>query len=225
MAIITASPWKRIKPALIDVFTKVGADQITSPGGVHLPFETPEWIAQWRDRRVEFIHPGQGYGLFLKITNIVGLGWDDITYESLDTGIMAGLPASGVIDVFETTSGIRKFKLQAQVVCDEESDDLSAADVVERLRDRMWFNSSIQQLLAVNVAIVDIGNARDMMTTIGKKRMSVVNLDFDFAACVISTDPIPTGYIEHVILTSHEQAGGVDVDASLRMIAELLPPA
>lgn len=219
------SPWIDIKKTLIEVFTNVAVDQITSPGGIHLPFETPAWMAEWKDRRVSFIHPGQGHALYLKITSVIGRGWDDWTYPEKDTGLAAGEAATGVIDVFETVSGMRRFTLQAQDWSIEETDEVSSFNVIERLRSRMEYNSSRQRLLASNIDFTDVGASRDMTATIDKKRFSITALDFTFTACVIETDPIPTGYFTHVILTSHEQAGGVDVQPSLRMINETLPPA
>jgi hypothetical protein len=221
----TASPWATIRPALIDVFTFCAADQILSPGEVSRPFETPLWAAEWKDRRVSFIHPGQGHALYLKINTIVGRGWDDYAWTSLDTGLAAGLPATGLFDVFEVSSGYRRFTLQAQSWCLEDTEELTSSDIIERIRTRMYWERNIQSLLGANVSCDDILASRDMTATIDKKRFSITALDFVFTACVIETDPIPTGWIEHVILTSHEQVGGIDVAASLRMIAEELPPA
>ena len=220
-----ASPWKAIRPVLIDVFTEAAADQIVSAGGMNLPFETPVWAAQWKDRRVTFIHPGQGHALYLKIGTIVGRGWDDHTFEMLDTGLAVGLPATGIQNVFEVTSGLRKFTLQAQDWCLEESEDRNSSDIIERLRSRLDWGRLRQKFLDVNVDLTDTLGSRDMTATIDRKRFSITAIDFVFTACVIETDPIPTGWIEHAIITSHEQAGGVDVKASLRMIAEELPPA
>ncbi len=215
-----ASPWKAIRVGLIDVFTFCAADQITSPGGVHLPFETPAWAAEWKDRRVTMIHPGQGMALYLKINTIVGRGWDDYTWEELDTGLVQGKAATNETDVYEVSSGLRRFTLQAQCWSIEESDDFNSSDVIERIRTRMYWERNIQRLLECNVDCSDILNSRDMTATIDKKRFSVTALDFVFTACVVETDPIPTGWIEHVIVTSHEQAGGDDVTSSLRMIEE-----
>lgn len=220
----TASPWARMRPVLIDVFTECATDQITSPGGVHLPFETPAFSAEWKDTRVNFIHPLQGFALYLKILTVVGRGWDDYSWEMLDTGLAAGKPATNVFDVFEVSSGMRRFTLQAQIWCPVESDEVNAGDIAERIRTRMYWERNIQALLAVNIDPTDILQARDTSAVMDRKHWGIVSMDFIFTACVIETDPIPTGWIEHVILTSHEQEGGVDVAASLRMIDETLPP-
>ncbi len=221
----TASPWTAIRLGLIDVFTFCAADQILSPGEISLPFETPLWSAEWRDRRRTMIHPGQGHALYLKINTIVGNGWDDYSWETLDTGLAKGAVATGITDTFEVSSGLRRFTLQAQSWCLEETEDLNSADIIERIRTRMYWERNIQRLLDVNVDCSDILPSRDMARKIDGKTFSITALDFVFTACVIETDPIPTGWIEHVILTSHEQEGGVDVPASLRMIEEELPPA
>lgn len=219
---MSASPWKAIRLGLIDVFTFCAADQITSPGGIHLPFETPAWSAEWKDRRITMIHPGQGFALYLKINTITGRGWDDYAWEMLDTGLVAGEAPTGIFDSYEVSSGLRRFTLQAQCWSLEETDDHNSSDIIERLRTRMYWQRNIDKLLEVNVDCSDILNSRDMTATIDRKRFSITALDFVFTACVVETDPIPTGYIEHVIITSHEQAGGEDVQPSLRMIEEEL---
>lgn len=218
------SPWIEIRKALLDCFTRCAVDQITSEGGINLPFETPEWVAEWKERRAEFIHPLQRHALYLKITSISSKGWDDQAHEEVDTGLVQGKPATGITDVFETLSGIRRITLQVQSWCLEETDELSSINIIERLRTFVDYNSTRQRLLAANIDFTNMGPSRDMTATVKGKRYSITAADFVFSACVIETDTIPTGYIERIILTSHEQAGGEDVHSVLRMIEETLPP-
>lgn len=218
------SPWIDIRKAFIEVFSAVAVDQITSEGGVNLPFETPEWRAEWKERRAEFIHPLQGHALYLKIGSIVGRGWDDWSFDEQDTGLVAGKEATGNVDVFQTVSGLRRITLQIQSWCLEESDEISSINIIERLRTHLEFDSSRQRLLAANIDFTDFGPSRDMTATVKGKRYSITAAELVFNACVIETDTIPTGYFSRIILTSHEQAGGEDVRSVLRMIEETLPP-
>jgi hypothetical protein len=221
---LAPSPWRDIRAALIEVFTKAAVDQITSEGGVHLPFETPAWAAEWKDRKVSFIHPLQGHALYLKVTTVVGRGWDESAFREFDTGLIAGNEASGETDVYEATSGLRRFTVQVQSYSLFETEELSSFDIIQRVCSRLDKYSSRQRLLEANVDLTDVGPTRDMTATVDKKRVSVTSVDFTFTACVIDIDPIPVGYFDRIILTSHEQADGEDATSSLRMIEETLPP-
>lgn len=217
--------WSTIKPAILSLLTDVAVDQITSAGGVHELLKTPKWNAEWGARRVQFIHPLQKQALYAKVTSCVAVGWDDTAFVELDTGLAVGLPASGITDVFEQTSGLRKFVLNLQSWVLEEDDERWAIAVLERVRTYTDFTSSRARLLAVNVDLTDCGPSRDISKTIDKKVWSIGSMDITLTACVNAVDPIPVGWIERVILTSHEQeADGIDVDANLRMVAEVLPP-
>lgn len=226
--------WKQILPVLIEVFTRCAVTQVTSPGGVHKPLETPPWSAEWKERSATFVHPLVKARLELQITSVVGVGNDDSRKEELDTGVVAGEAAglppeeivpSGQTDLFETVVGLRRFVVQAQAWVPENTDSWSAHHIIERLRTRMDFDSSRQSLLAVNVDFTDVGASRPMNARKDGKLWSVVSIDFTFTAGINETDPIPLGWIERIVLSSHEQhAPGNEVSASLRMIEETLPP-
>lgn len=218
-------PWTIIRPAILDLLTDVAVDQITSAGGVHVPLKTPKWNAEWGARRVQFIHPLQRQALYAKVTTCTAIGWDDNAFIAKDTGLAVGKPATGLTDVYQETAGLRKFNLNVQSWVLEEEDGLWCMETLERLRTYLDFESSRARLLAVNVDLTDVGASRDISKTIDKKVWSIGSMDITMTACVNNTDPIPIGWIERIILTSHEQeANGVDVDPDLRMINERLPP-
>lgn len=226
--------WKQIMPVLIRLFTRCAVRQVTSPGGVHKPLETPPWSAEWKERSATFVHPIIQARLELQITSCVGVGNDMVEKTELDTGVVAGnaegLPPeqivpSGATDLYDVVSGLRRFVVQAQAWVPQNTDSWSAHEVIERLRTRMDFDSTRRELLDVNVDFTDVGASRAMPARKDGKLWSVVSLDFTFTAAINETDPIPVGWIERIILSSHEQhAPGEEVSASLRMNDEMLPP-
>lgn len=217
--------WSTIKPVLIAAFTRCAImKQITSPGGVHEPLKTPAFEAEWKERARKAINPLYNFALYIQITSCVGVGGDDLSYAEQDTGIAAGEAASNVTDVFETLSGLRRFVLQVQAHSLENTDALDGHTIIERIRTRLDGSGPRAMLLDANIDFTDVGASRDMTMTKDGKRWSVVSCDFTFTAAINETDPIPVGWIEQVIMTSHEQNAGIDVQASLRMIEETLPP-
>ncbi len=221
--------WEQIVPEVLAVFSAVGIRQRYAPGGSFnnplFNHRFPEWKAAWKDRRfaAQSINPAIGAQLLIKLTSITTLGWDESAYGLLDTGLAVGEEATGVEDVFQTQSGNRVFIIQAQFWTTEEMDTLNGMLLMERLKTRMDANYARSRLLAVNVDFADVTNSRDMTTTIDGVQWSVVSADFSFGAVILETEPNTVGYIERVIMTSHEQNGGTDVQASLRQINETLP--
>lgn len=217
--------WSTVRPVLLALFSDIAVDQIKSPGKVHLPLETPKWNAAWKDRSLPFIHPIQKVALYLKITSSVGVGWDENDYVVMDTGVAAGKAATGRTNVFQVVSGQRRFTLNAQAWVLAEEDGFFAHSVLDRVRTRSDMESSRARLLAVNVDLTDCSAIRDMTATHEKRAFNIASCDFTMNAAINDVDPIPTGWIERVILTSHEQdAPGHDVPDSLRTIEEVLPP-
>lgn len=221
--------WEQIIPEVLSVFSAVGIRQKYAPGGSFnnplFNHRFPEWKAAWKDRREgsNFINPGHGAQLLIKLTSIVTLGWDETVYAMLDTGAAVGEPETGAQDVFQTLSGNRKFTIQAQFWVTQESDLLSGMLLMERLKTRMDASYARSRLLAVNVDFTDVTNSRDMTTEVDGIQWSVVSADFTFSAVILETEPNEVGYIERVIMSSHEQHGNQDVQASLRQINETLP--
>jgi hypothetical protein len=216
-------PWETIKPVLLAVITDLAVDQVTSAGGVFEPLKTPKWNAEWGTRKASYVHAIQKQSLYLKITSCVPIGGDDILWEELDTGVVAGDDASGEFDVYQTTTGLRRFVLNLQSWVAEDSDDMSSIATLERLRVRLDFESTREIFRDADLDLTDYSAVRDISKVIDKKMWSIATMDLTFTACVKNTNPKPTGYIERVIITSHENVADVEVDPDLRMIEEHLP--
>lgn len=217
--------WERIIPELLSIFSNIGLKQIYAPGRVFTQ-NFPEWKAAWKDRKEssDYIDPRQGAKLTIKFTSTVQMGWDDWNWEEFDTGLIIGEPATGKTDLYQTASGMRKFTINAQFMTTEETDQRNAHTLMEQLQTRMGLDYALQRLLAVNVDYSEAGVTRDMTKTMNGHRWCIASCDFTFVAGIIQTEPNPTGWIATVIMSSHEQNNGVDVQASLRQINERLPP-
>lgn len=216
-------PWKTIKPVILAAVTDVAVDQVTSPGGIFEPLKTPKWNAEWVGRSVSYIHPQQRQALYLRVTSSGPIGWDDVAWELLDTGTVAGGDPSGVEDVFQTVRGLRRIIVNVQAWVAEDTDDLSAFHTLERVRTMLDMESTRSRFLEVELDFTDSSEVRDISKTIDKRMWSIASLDLTFHVATTATDPTPTGYIERVIVTSHENTAGVDVDPDLRMVEEHLP--
>lgn len=218
--------WETVLPGLLNLFSAVSVKQVTAPGGV-FDHQYPEWRAAWKDRKEssDFIHPHHHFQMLLKMTTCQAVGPVEKYYEMVDTGLAVGLPATGEQNLFELLGTYRKFTIQAQVWTTEETDDVLAMPILDRAATRLNGEWAQQRLIALNVDLTDTYAIRDLTRTIDGHQWSIASLDFLFTACLISVEPDPVGWIEKVVLTSHEQVSpGVDVSASLRMVNEQLPP-
>lgn len=186
--------WDEINPALVSLFTSLAVDQPAPTP----PAQTPDWQAAWGERRREFVHPGQRQELLLKVTSCVSVGEDESRTDYDDEAE----------DVFETITGNRRFVLQVQARVLEHEDDLWAMQTLERLRTRLQWRSSLDALLAVNVALVEVRQAIKASATYDKRVWSIANMDVVLASSVNDANPIPVGWIEHVNLEA--KIRGVD---------------
>lgn len=190
--------WSTICPALINLFTTLALPDGTDP---------PDgWSAKWKERNHanDFHHPEVKYSLYLKVTNVSGVGEDERRYA------MAPLDPEdeeSEEDLFETIYGNRRFTLQVQAHVLEHEDDIWAMQVLEQIRTRLARSSSHNALLAVNVALREVRPAVKATVTHDKRRVSVGVLDVMLGARVSDTDPIPVGWIEHLNLESKFNSG------------------
>lgn len=216
-------PWQTIKPVILAVVTDVAVDQVTSPGGIFEPLKTPKWNAEWIGRSATYVHPIQRQALYLRVMESGQSGWDDVAWESLDTGIVAGGEASGTFDVFQVVRGLRRIVVNVQSWVAEDTDSYSAFHTLERLRTMLDMESSRSRFLEVELDFTESSSVRDISRVIDKKMWSIASMDLTFHVSTVTIDPNPTGYIERVFITSHENNAGVEVDPNLRMIDEHLP--
>lgn len=215
--------WITINPVIVSVFTGIAVDQVLTPGAVD-DVNNPAFVAEWKDRKRQFINPIYNQALYLKVTTVQGIGWDESRLAMLDTGVRAGGNANGIYNLFETRCGLRKFNLQVQSWCLEDDDTISSSQTIERIRTGLGFDRIIQQLLDVNVDITDSGTSRDMAANWDKRRWSISSIDVTMTAAVNDTDTVPLGYIGQILLTSHAQAAaGTDLPIPPNVVDEAIP--
>jgi hypothetical protein len=174
--------WSTVAPALRALFSSLA---LNAP-------VTPEFLARWTDKSAELVHPEVGKELTLKVTSVVGIGEDERRYVEVDD------------DVQESIVGHRRFVIQVRVDSFDHSEDESrwCWSMIERIRTRLRRRSSIDALLAVNVALVEVGSAIDASLTFDKRRVNAALMDVTMAAAFTDTDPVPVGWIEHVEFTT-----------------------
>lgn len=93
----------------------------------------------------------------------------------------------------------------------EDEDEQWAMQTLERIRTRLRRRSVLDALLAVDVALIEVGTAQNVSTGFDGRVWSIGNLDVTFCAAVNDTDPIPTGWIERVVLSSRVRDAGGNV--------------
>jgi hypothetical protein len=218
--------WPTVLDTILQVFTQIATDQITLPSGKQDPILAPAWTAEWKGRAGSYTHPGQGFSLFLKVTDIQPLGWDEKNFPTLDTGLAVGDPATDEFNTYQQNSGMRQMNLQVQVESTEDLDDLFAVKVLDRIQTCLGWDSVIDQFLAINVDITDyrVRPIRDVKVAFDNRFLSAASMDVTLTACIISTDPSPTGYVATIVMTSHAQINGVDVPVPLNVLDDDIPP-
>ena len=194
--------WSEICPVLKQVFTTLATDQLESP--------SPEWRAEWHDRHCDYNHPEQELALYLRVTSCVGIGEDETRYDEV-------VEDDAVVDVTERQCGLRRFVLNVQAELTETEDGKSAINTLERIRTRLRRTSILGELLDVDVALVEVGSVQNISLTFDSRAWSVASMDVTFCAAVNDSDPVPTGWIERIVISS-------DVDgASTQLTDEELP--
>lgn len=205
--------WSQICPVLIDVFTRCALQ----PGEAEraMSLDKP-WSAAWEERADNngFVDPEIGHTLSVKITSCVGVGNDELRYQFDEDDD----------DLYEEVVGQRRFVVNVQSESEEQSDDLWALAVLERIRTRIQRTSSTTRLSAVDVALVEVGPSRDITGTADKRRVSRASMDVTFLASVSEMDPEPVGWIEHVLLTTEFSEGGELLPSPPNVINEAIPP-
>lgn len=171
--------WSAICPALIQAFTAAASDQPESPA--------PPWTAEWADRARTLMHPDVGLALTLRVTSCVTINEDE---DRID--------ADGV----ETQCGLRRFVVNVRAESTEDEDAASALQAVERVRTRIRRRKIADALLAVDVALIEVGSTQNVSATFDGRVWSIASLDVTFCAAINDTDPVPTGVIARVVLTT-----------------------
>ncbi|HYQ47158.1 MAG TPA: hypothetical protein VER11_34545 [Polyangiaceae bacterium] len=178
--------WSEIRPGLIELFTELAQN----PRGI----QAPEWKAEWQDGpRKAATNSGllHGVTLTLRITTIVGVGsGDEIRYEE------AGQ------DLQETIYGLRKVTLNLQCESSQPSDAQWPMSILERIRTRMSRGRVTDRLLDLNVGVIDILAARDISSKARAHTLSRANMDVLLTMVASDRDPVVTGVLAKVEITS-----------------------
>jgi hypothetical protein len=178
-------PWAQVSPVLISIFSQVAVDAALA--------QATGWKPEFENRDRTMIAPGIGFALTLKIAAIVGYGNDEIRLEY----------APSTNDIIQNICGLRKMTVQVKVECEQNTDDLWAFSVIERVRTRLNAEEITTQLLAVNLAIIDILDGRDVSFKGNDGRMvSAAVLPVVFSIAVNDTGMPHKGWIQKIQLSS-----------------------
>lgn len=184
--------WSAINPVLIELFTALAL-----PAGE----DWLQWSAEWKDRNIAATNTRHRQMLYLKVMTVVGIGEDDRRLVYVTPGT-TGVDAPYADNLQETIYGLRRVTLNLRSHVTENSDDVSATAVLERIRTRLARRRSIDTLMGVNVDIVRIEAARDISKAYDKRIQSIATMDVILTMVASDMDPIPTGWVQSLVLTS-----------------------
>lgn len=180
--------WSEIRPGLVELFTELAQ----SPKG----YQAPQWKAEWRDsgdrKATPVTGPIKGVTLTLRITTIAGVGDDDARLE--DAGD----------DLQESIYGLRKVTLNLQCEAAHIDDSQWALSLLERIRTRMSRTRVVERLLDLNVGVIEILPARDVSAKSRQHTLSKANMDLLLTMVASDSDPVTTGVITEVWITTVE---------------------
>lgn len=223
--------WGAVKATIKEVITDVSVDQITSAGGVYEPFFTPKWEAVWENKKegANFIHPGQSLAVYLKVTTESEVS--EVVERELDEGIVMGSDPpgalngvpTGVMNVFEVTEKRSRITVNIRALKVEDDDLEGALGVLNRIRTRLPWQEPQAKLIDANIALWEMGPAREAPIRGDNRMLSVASMDVLFDIALEEVNPTPVGWIERIIHTSHIGVEGVDLPAPPNVIDEMLP--
>ena len=219
--------WATIRPRIVEVFTELAFDQVMEPAdppthtNPYFDDNAPEVKVVWKERRDDaFTAPTQEAQVSLKVTAVVGHGEDEWRY------IMQDVPGSSPVrqDLFESIVGLRRITLQVRAEVQEETDSRWAFQTIERIRTRLGWTRIINKMIDVNVDITDYLDAVDKTYTADGRRVSCAILTVILTAAINDTDPVPTGFIAQILLSTHVKEGNADVSSPPNVTDSPIPP-
>jgi hypothetical protein len=196
---ISGPSWTTTCPGLVQIF-----------GALAFPDESqaqfPGWTAQWRDRQVKAL-PMRGQmaatSLYLRITSIIGVGEDDRRLTFVPSN---ATPASQYNNnIQETLYGLRRVTLNLEAQMSDVADGSDAISMLERIRSRMRRRHVIDAMLALDVAQVRIEAARALPKKAEQHIQSRAQMDVILTMLSSDTDPVPTGWIATLSISSKIQ--------------------
>lgn len=204
--------WSTVAPALRELLSSLATAT---------PID-PTFEGDWTDRRAEYIHPAVQKELVLRITRVAEFSADRVYTETQ-------IPtADGPVTVMtESIVGMKEFTLEVRVESHEHSEEVDrwAWSMAERIRTGLYFQRAIDALLAVNVGLVRLGDARDISFTFDKRRVNAAYFEATFNAAFCLTDSVTTDWFERVELTSHiKNPGDTELSSPPNVTALVVPP-
>lgn len=180
--------WSTVAPALRSLFGSIAlANSVT-----------PEFRAQWQDRKQEFRHPEVQRALILRVTRTR----DVLTERKFE---LSGEEFS------EQIYGIREFVLEVRVESFEHAEtegERWAWSMIERLRSALYFERALSALASVGVGLIEVGDSQDVSFKFDKRIVNAALFEARFNAAFCLSDSVPANYFETLIISSQIQ--GVD---------------
>lgn len=197
--------WVDINPVLLEVFTEAAVDRTRL---------SENFTAEWKEGPVGIINDQQCQALQLKITRVAGIGEDETrqTEETVD----------GVTTVTETQTGQRKFTLQVRATVPAHTDEQWSMATLERVRMRLRLPRILERLLDLDVSLIRIDDAIKASFKDGGRVVSAANMDVIFGAVASENDPIPMGWIQYLVISSHLKEG-TELEPPLQLVNAEVP--
>lgn len=185
--------WAEIAPVLLSTVQSLALRQTD-----------PLWKAEWIDSKRTFGSPKSKVKIFLEVTS----SREELTEER--SVFVPGSPGS----ITRTQHGSREFTLNIQAKSYSQEYVDWAHEYAERIRTRIQRKTVLATLRAANVALVRVGEIRDMSYDEDGIALSVANLDVIMRAAFADDPQTGLGWIETIELTSHVQnPAGVEYPA------------
>jgi hypothetical protein len=189
--------WSEVNPGLIRIFGALALPSSSEP-------QKPNWSAEWKDRPLAATPdkgPMKGTSLFMRTTSVIGIGDDDRRLEFIPAN---ATPATQFNNSYqETLYGLRRVTLNLEAQMSEISDGLEALPMLERIRTRLRRRHVIDDLEALNVALVRCMASQILPTSKdGQRVKSRAQMDVILTMVSSDTDPVPTGWIAQLVISS-----------------------
>lgn len=206
--------WPVIAPVLETLIAKLAADPTRSMQG---------FKAEWRHGQIGLMSDIQRLAILMEVTTVrtvtQEIKKEYIEPDSEDPDDQAYL---GKLKV--STFSQKRFTLQIRSITTERKNDLWSIPALERIRDGLAWQSSIDVLADVGVSVISVGDALKRPFKDEGRWVNSALLDVIFAAGDVTVDPQALDWIEAVGVSSHiKDQTGVELPASLQMIDEVIP--
>jgi hypothetical protein len=181
--------WNVISTALIKLFSRLAVSAAQA--------EEAADLAQWAEKKRRYTDTTQMADLLLRVVAVSSIGEDERRYEENN-------PEAPDDQLLERIVGNRRLSLEVRVdhLDHDEEAGAWAIGMLERIRARLKFQSSIAELQAANLAVSSTGTTVDASLDWDGHRMNSATMEVVLNAVVDILDDVPTGTIARVRLTS-----------------------